>query len=456
MNYSFRIGLKWWNSWWTQSADRRLFAALLTVGSCTVLVKLVAFIKDAIVAYQFGTGDAMDAFLIALVLPQFAITLVGGSLNAALIPTYIQVREQEGLAAADRLMSSVIVIAVLFLILLSLLLAVTATHILPLLAGGFSTEKLAQSRSLYLILLCVLVLHGIGTIWGAVLNAVNRFALVAAVPIMTSLMTVTAVLTLARPYGAYALAFGMVGGALIETGLIGWWLVREGVPLLPKWEGMTPAVRQVLWQYVPMVAGAFLMGSTSVVSQSMAAKLDSGSVSTLTYGSKIANLLLGIGATAVSTAFLPHFSRLVAIGDWVRLRSTVATYSRMFFMVTIPVTAILIYFSEPVVAILYERGAFTETDTRMVASVQAIYLLQVPVYVVGMLFGRLASALNANHLMMWGNVLNLSLCIVLTYVFIQWWGVIGIALATSTIYFVNTSVLSWTVLRIMKRTSNRC
>jgi putative peptidoglycan lipid II flippase len=188
----------------------------------------------------------------------------------------------------------------------------------------------------------------------------------------------------------------------------------------------------------------------------MAAKLDSGSVSTLTYGSKIANLLLGIGATAVSTAFLPHFSRLVAIGDWVRLRSTVATYSRMFFMVTIPVTAILIYFSEPVVAILYERGAFTETDTRMVASVQAIYLLQVPVYVVGMLFVRLASALNANHLMMWGNVLNLSLCIVLTYVFIQWWGVIGIALATSTIYFVNTSVLSWTVLRIMKRTSNRC
>lgn len=450
MNHSLRIGLNWWKSLQAQSADRRLFAALVTVGSCTVLVKLVAFIKDALVAYQFGTGDAMDAFLIALLLPQFAITLVGGSLNTALIPTYIQVREQEGWPAADRLMSSVIVIAVLFLITLSLLLAFTATHVLPLLAGGFSAEKLAQARSLYLILLCALVLHGIGTIWGAVLNAVNRFALVAAVPIVTSFMTIALVLALARSYGAYALAFGVVGGALIETGFIGWWLLREGVSILPRWEGMTPAAKQVLGQYVPMVAGAFLMGSTSVVSQSMAAMLDPGSVSALAYGSKVTNLLLGIGATAVSTAFLPHFSRLVALADWGGLRQTISTYTRLLLMITIPTTALLIYFSEPIVAILFQRGAFMEGDTRTVALVQAMYLLQVPVYVVGMLFVRLVSALKANHLMMWINILNLSLCLVLTYVFIQWWGVSGIALATSIIYLVNTCMLSWMVLKMLK------
>ena len=75
--------------------EYNVFAALVTVGSCTILVKLVAFIKDAIVAYQFGTGDAMDAFLVALILPQFAVTLVGASFNTALIPTYIQIREHE-------------------------------------------------------------------------------------------------------------------------------------------------------------------------------------------------------------------------------------------------------------------------------------------------------------------------------------------------------------------------
>jgi putative peptidoglycan lipid II flippase len=456
MNHSLRIGLNWWTAWQEQSANRRVLAALMTVGACTVLVKLVAFLKDAVVAFQFGTGDALDAFLIAFVLPQFAITLVGGSLNAALIPTYIQVQEREGRNAANQLMSSVIVITVLFLVTLSIVLALTANHILPLLASGFSDEKLVLSRSLYLVLLCALILHGLGTAWGAVLNAMNRFALVAAVPIITSLVTLAAVLALTRSYGAHALALGTVGGALIETGLIGWWLVREGVAIVPRWGGVTPAVRQVLGQYIPMVAGAFLMGGTSIVSQSMAATLDPGSVSALAYGSKVTNMLLGIGATAVSTAFLPHFSRLVAVANWGGLRRTVATYTRLLFMVAIPITALLIYFSEPLVAILFQRGAFTEADTRTVAPVQAMYLLQVPVYIVGMLFVRLVSALKANHLMMWSNVLNLSLCIVLTYVLIQWWGVAGIALATSIIYLVNTCVLFWVVLKMMNRPSDRC
>ena len=280
----------------------------------------------------------------------------------------------------------------------------------------------------------------------------NRFAFVATVPIITSLVTLAAVLALTRSYGAHALALGTVGGALLETGLIGWWLTREGVSILPRWGGMTPAVKQVLRQYFPMVAGALLMGGTGIVSQSMAAMLDPGSVSTLSYGSKVSNVLLGIGATAVSTAFLPHFSRLIAVEDWDGVRRTITTYSRLFLMVTIPITALLIYFSEPLVAILFQRGAFTEANTRTVASVQSMYLLQVPVYIVGMLIVRLVSALKANHLMMWINVLNLSLCIVLTYVLSQWWGVVGIALTTSIIYLVNTCVLSWMVLKRMKRT----
>jgi putative peptidoglycan lipid II flippase len=446
-----RIPGMWWNAWHQQSSGRRVFAALLIVGGCTLAAKLIAFLKDAIVAYRFGTGDALDAFLIALVVPQFAITIVGASLNVALIPTYIEVREREGAVAANRLMSSVVTVAMVALVLVAGLLALTAPYVLPLLASGFSQEKLNLSHSLFLVLLCVLVLHGISTVWAAVLNALDRFALVATVPVVTSVLTILAVFTLAPSYGAHALAVGTVGGAIVETGLIGWWLVREGVSLAPQWTGMTSAVQQVLWQYLPMVAGAFLMGGTTIVSMSMAAMLDPGSVATLTYGSKVLNVLLGIGATAVSTAFLPYLSRMAAAGDWNGLRQMITNATRMLVAATIPVTALLMYYSEPVVALLFQRGAFTEADTHLVAEVQVMYLLQIPAYIVGMLFVRLVSALKANHLMMWCNVLNLSLCIALTYIFIQWWGVIGIALATTVIYFVNTSVLYVLALRVLRR-----
>jgi putative peptidoglycan lipid II flippase len=238
---------------------------------------------------------------------------------------------------------------------------------------------------------------------------------------------------------------------LIEVALLGWQLKRLGMSLLPRWYGMTPATRQVLGQYWPMLAAAFLMGSIHIVSQSMAAMLDPGSVSALSYGNKVTTGLLGIGATAVSTAFLPHFSRMVAAAEWDGIRQSLLTYTGMLLVATIPVTVILTYWSEPVVALLFQRGAFTEADTKVVGEVQAMYLLQVPVYLVSMLFVRFVTAIRSTHVMVWGNVINLAVCVALTYVLMKILGVVGIALASSVMYLVSCGFLaavSFFLLRI--------
>ena len=449
MTSVFKLGLKTWSTWQNRSVNRRILGAMVTVGGFTILVKLVAAAKEVVVAYQFGMNDELDAFLIAYLLPQFAITLIGGSLNSALIPTYIQVREQEGDRAAHQLLSTVMVLSVGFLVALSVVLALTASYILPLVASGFTAEKLALTHSLYYLLLGTLVLTGLATTWGAILNAENRFALAAVVPMASSIMTILFVVIMAKQWGSYALVVGVVGGALIETSLLGWGLIRADVPLVPRWCGTSPAVKQVLGQYAPMVAAAFLMGGTTVVSQSMAAMLDPGTVSALAYGNKLTNLILGVGAVAVSTAVLPHFSRMVAMMDWKGLRHTLGTYTRLLLFVTLPVTLVLIYFSEPVVAMLFQRGAFTKADTYVVGQVQAMYLVQVPFYVLCMLIVRLISALKANQVMLWGNVINLSMCIGLSYFLMQRFGVVGIALATSLMYLISVIFLSLVSMRLI-------
>jgi putative peptidoglycan lipid II flippase len=429
---------------------------MVTVGGFTALVKLAAVVKEVATAYQFGVNDELDAFLIAFLLPQFAMNLIGGSLNTALIPTYIQICEQDGRGAAQRLLSTVMVLSVSFLVALSVALALTASYILPLVASGFTPEKLALTQSLYYVLLATLVLSGIATTWGAILNAENRFALAAVVPMATSIMTMLVVVIMAKQWGGYALVVGAVGGALIEMGLLGWGLIRAGLSPVPRWCGTSPAVKQVLRQYAPMVAAAFLMGGTTLVSQSMAAMLDPGSVSALAYGNKVTNLVVGIGAVAVSTAVLPHFSRMVTVKDWQGLRHTLGTYTRLLLVISLPVTLALIYFSEPLVAVFFQRGAFTEADTHLVSRVQTFILLQVPLYVVGMLFVRLISALQANQVMMWGNIINLFVCIVLNYVLMQRFGVVGIALATSLMYLISCCFLMLVSLRLLKRkTSER-
>lgn len=438
-------------TWRTESVNRQVFAAMMTVGGVTVVVKLAAMVKEVFTARAFGTSNALDAYLMAFLVPQFAIYLIGGTLGAALIPTYIEVRERDGRDAAQRLLSSVMVWTTAMLGVVTLILAGLADWVLASVASGFGPEKLGLTRSMYWLLLATLVISGLGAMWGAVLNAWDRFALAAAVPLITSLLVVGLVVGYAERWGVFTLAAGIVAGAMLETTIMGWGLLRQGVSLVPRWHGSSAAVKRVLAQYVPMVAGAFLMGSGNLVSQSMAAMLGAGTVSALAYGSKITNLLVGVAAVAVSTAVLPHFSKMVAAQDWRGVRHTVMTYARLLLLVSLPVTACLMYLSEPLTVLLFQRGAFTAKDSHLVSQIQVMYLLQVPPYVVSMLFVRLISALKANHLMMWGCGVNLLLTVGLTYVCVQWLDAAGVALATSLVYLLSLAFLMTVSLRLLKQ-----
>jgi len=193
------------------------------------------------------------------------------------------------------------------------------------------------------------------------------------------------------------------------------------------------------------------MGGTAIIAQSMAATLGSGSVSALAYGSKVTTLILGVGSLAVSTAVLPHFSQMVALNNLAGVRHTLVTYSRLILIATLPVTVILIYCSEPLVRLLLQRGAFTEADTQLVSQVQSVYLLQVPLFVLSILFVRVISSLKANHLLLWGTVLNLILCGIFTYILVQWFQVVGIALAITLMTFISTLYLVTAGIRLTNR-----
>lgn len=451
MSQVLRWGRWWWQRWQTQSVNRRIFAAMVTVGGLTVVVKLAAAFKELVIAFVFGTSDALDAFLIAFVLPAFVIELIGGSLNGALIPTYIQVREHEGPAAAQRLFSAIMLVTLVMAFVGIVMLGLISGIVLPVLASGFTAHKLALTEKLYLLLLPTLLFCGVGTIWKAVLNAGERFAVAAISPIVTPMLIVSLWVAMQRDGGIVVLALATVAGLGLETAWVGWELRKRGLNLGPRWYGITPAVKQVFRQYVPAVSASFLMGSTAMVAQAIAAMLGPGSVSALNYGSKATTLLLSVGSMAVGTAVLPHFSRMVATGDSPGVRHTLLTYTKVILVVTIPITAALMYWSEPLVRLFLERGAFTGQDTNLVSQVQSLYLLQVPVYVLGMLCVRLISSFRANHILLWGTLINLMVSIVLNYLLATMFQVAGIALAISLMHVVATLYLMWGAMYLLRR-----
>jgi putative peptidoglycan lipid II flippase len=441
-------------TWFSGSVNRRILAAALTVGGLSVIVKLTAVVKELAVAYRFGTGDAVDAFLIAFLVPSLVINVVAGSLMPAFTPVYIQVRETQGALAARRLFGSATAGSAVVLLSVTCGLLLLMPFGLRFLASGFSAEKLALTRSLFFLLVPVVLLNTVVTIWSSILNAEERFASVALAPVCVPLLALVMIVIAGRAWGIYALALGTVVGFLGQCAVLAVALRRRGMELMPRWTGMTPELRMVVAQYMPMVAGSVLTTSGWAIGQAMAAMLPAGSVAALNYGTKVVAMISEVGSMALATAVLPHFSVMVARHDWTGIRRTISVYVRLIVLTTVPATVALVLLSRIIVRLLFERGAFTEADTSLVAKIQALYLLQVPFVMVGMLFVRLASSLQRNHILLVGAAITLPLNVALNLALMRWLGVAGIALSTSLVFLVSCCYLVLSLrgaLRIVER-----
>jgi putative peptidoglycan lipid II flippase len=430
-----------WQRFTTGSVNRRIFGAAAVVGSINLGVMAVYFLQDLATAAIFGAGDLLDAFLIAYLVPKFVVVVVAGSFNAALIPVYVKVREERGEDAARELLAGVVFWSTLLLTGVTVLLALAGPGLLRVLGAGFGPEKLALTHGLFYALLPSILLSGLATLWGAALNARERFALAALAGVLVPAGGITGLLVLGRSWGIYGLAAGIVAGHLLQVGLLARDLRRQGLGAAVRWHPFGPDLREVIGQYLPAVAGAALTAGTLLVDSAMASLLPAGSVASLGYGNKPVTLIVGLCNVALGTAVLPYFSRLVAQGDWGGLRHALRTWAGVVVLATVPVTVLAVAGAGPLIALLFQRGKFSAADTALVSQVEAMYALQVPCHVLGVLFVRLISAFRANRILMWGAAIGFGVNLVLDYALMRVLGAPGIALATALVYTISCGYL---------------
>ena len=436
--------------WLRDSLIGRIFAASVLIAGLTTLVKVASLGKEMLVARFLGAGDALDAFYVAFLLPTFLIGIIAQSCNDAFIPTYIQVRESDGRQAAQRLFSNVAAIHLATLIALSLALAVLSPWLLPILGSGFGPSKLAMTRVLFFGLLSSLVLSGLSSLWRAVLNAHESFAMTAMAPVFIPAMIAFLLLIRGSTWRIYALVVGSVLGVGGEMSLNGYCLWRKGVSLVPRWSGFDEPVRRVLSQVIPAATAAALVGSTVIVDQAMAAMLGAGDVSALNYANKLIPTVLAIGSTSLSMAVFPALSKLCASHDWRAMRQVISAYVRIILFVSLPVTAILLASSEPLIRHFFERGAFTHANTYLVSRVQCLLGLEIPFYGICVLYSSAICALRRTSILMWGTAISVVINVMLDYVLMRLLGLPGIALATSIVYAVSSIYLGTMLERALK------
>jgi putative peptidoglycan lipid II flippase len=411
--------------------NRRIFAAAAAVTAAGVVVKCLATAKEIVVAGVYGRSDAMDAFLAAALIPGLLVNLIAESMNQALIPTLVRVRERQGREAAQQLLSSALFWLVLLLTAAAAAMALGARGIFPLIASHYSSAKLDLAVRLFYVLLPTVVLSGVAASCAAVLNTCERFALPALAAALVPLTILAAALLLGGRMGVWTLVWASLGGALLHTALMAGMMDAQGYCFRLRHSASTEASREVVRQYGPVLLSSVVASGGLLVDQSMAAMLPAGSVSALAYAGRFVGVVLALLGGAVSTALTPYLSRLVAQRDWAACRRTLRLWLGGTALLSVPLALLLIVFAPALIRLTLQHGAFARGDTQAVAPVLAMYAIQIPFFVTSRVFYRFLLALRRTDLIFYCGAINLALDVPLNLLLMRSMGVAGIALATS-------------------------
>jgi putative peptidoglycan lipid II flippase len=360
-----------------------------TVGSGTMLSRIFGFAREMMMAAALGTGPVAEAFYAAFQFPNtFRRLFAEGAFNAAFVPLFAREIEAGGVAGAKRFSEEVF--GVLFSVLLMLTIAMELAMPFVMryaIAPGFAAdpEKLALTVELASIMFPYLICMSLGAMMAGMLNSLHRYFAAAIAPVFLNVILV-GVLIVAW-YGGFdgrevglALGWGVLTAGLVQLGIVFFAVRRAGVSIGFRRPRLTPNVKRLLWLALPAAITGGITQINTLVGTAIATG-KAGAVPALNLADRVYQLPLGVVGVAVGVVLLPELARALRAGHLVDAGNLQNRSVEFSLFLTLPAAAALLTMSEPIVRVLYERGAFTPQDTAVVAEVLAIFGIGLPAFV---------------------------------------------------------------------------
>lgn len=343
------------------------------VVTATFVSRILGYVRDMLIAWSFGAGIYADAFIVAFRIPNLSRRLVGeGALGMAFIPVFHDHARRRGPAAAIDLAVVVFRRLALVLAILVLMGIVACPALVRGLAPGFtaSGDQFQLTVQLTRIMFPYVLLVGLVALSMGILNAMGHFSVPALAPVALNVAMITAIVTgvwmaPSMPLRAVFLAIGVVVGGLIQLGIQFPVLERYGVRLRSRARLTSGALGRFGRSALPVMLGGATCQVNVLLGTLLASYLAVGSVSSLFYADRLVQFPLGIFAISAVTVMMPGLSRKAADQDLEAMKQILRQSLLLVWFIIVPSMAGLIVLREPIVAILFERGAFDSNSTRL-------------------------------------------------------------------------------------------
>jgi putative peptidoglycan lipid II flippase len=359
---------------------KKLLKAGIVVSVMTLLSRVLGLVRDVVIANLMGAGAAADVFFFANKIPNFLRRLFAeGAFAQAFIPVLTEVKSQgdnehlkDFVAKVSGTLGAIVFITALVGVLIS-----------PALAALFGTgwfidylndspdgEKFELASSLLKITFPYIFFISLTGFAGAILNTLGKFSVAAFTPVLLNVCIIGSAYYL-TPYfslGAYALAWGVFIGGVVQLSFQLPFLYRAGLLVKPKWGWSDPGVVKVRTLMIPALFGVSVSQINLLLDTLIASFLMTGTVSWLYYSDRLLEFPLGLFGIAIATVILPTLSRNHVSKDKLSFAKNIDWAFRIIAMLGIPASAALIVLALPLMLVIFQRGAFT-VDTAHMASI---------------------------------------------------------------------------------------
>ncbi|WP_029619993.1 murein biosynthesis integral membrane protein MurJ [Pseudorhizobium marinum] len=360
-----------------------------TVGGATLGSRLFGFARETMMAAALGTGPMADVFYAAFRFPNlFRRLFAEGAFNAAFVPLFSKEIETNGVDGARRFSEEVFGVLFSVLMLITIAMELAMPWLVDwIIAPGFADdpEKSALTVRLAAVMFPYLMCMSLTAMMSGMLNSLHYFFAAAIAPVFLNIVMIAA-LGYAWWSGADALltawylSWSVLVAGVLQLSVVYFGVRHAGIRIGFRRPRMTPNVKRLLVLAVPAAITGGVTQINQVIGQAIASTKD-GAIAALQYADRIYQLPLGVVGVAVGVVLLPELSRALKGGHMKEAAGIQNRSLEFVLFLTLPAAVGLWILSEPIIRVLYERGAFSAENSAVVASILAVYGIGLPGFV---------------------------------------------------------------------------
>ena len=429
-----------------------LIRSITTVGSYTIGSRLFGFMREVLTASFLGAGAAADGLVFAIKFPTFFRRLFAeGAFNASFVPFFAGLLATKGPEEARSFAEQILTLWVGILFLLILLIELFLPRILPVLVPGFSAtpERLFYAIEFSRVTFPFIFFISITALYSGILNSFDKFSAVASSPMIGNMVIIAVVLGFHSAFfsSGCAFAWGVMVSGIAQCLWVWIPAFRKGMGLRFVWPRFDGNVTAFFKVFAPAAFGSGVVQVNLFIGAFIASWLPTGAMSYLSYADRLNQLPLSVIGVAVSTVLLPILSRHIRAKSWEEARQVQNQAIEFSMFLTLPSTIALIFLADPLIMVVFERGAFTHADAQATSMTLQALAIGLPAYVLIKIFSSSFFARQDTRTPIYTACAAIGVDIILSVLLMGTYHQVGIAFAIAASAWMNALCLGYLLWR---------